>query len=569
MHAAPQVAPQVAPQITSAHTDTFARDHLPAPQDQADVLLSLPGLQFADRLNCAHQLLDVAVQRGWADRVAVCGQGQGQGQGIRWTYAQLLAHTNQIAHVLVQRLHLVPGNRVLLRGANSPWLAACWLAVVKAGGIAVGTMPLLRARELVGVVHKARISHALCDQRLAEELQLALPSCPSLQRVMYFNGPALPDALELSAAAQATHFDAVDTACDDVCVMAFTSGTTGQPKAAMHYHRDVMAAAACWPPHVLRAQASDVFIGSPPLAFTFGLGGLLVFPLAIGASTVLVEKTSPADLLQAITTHRATVCFTAPTSYRAMAAVLAEKALAERPNSINTSTLRKCVSAGEALPAATRSAWHSVTGITLIDGIGSTELFHIFISATEAQAKPGATGLPVPGYIAAVLGDGGQELPAGQVGRLAIKGPTACKYLDDPRQAQYVQNGWNITGDAYCVDADGQFVYQARTDDMIISGGYNIAGPEVESALLLHPWVAECGVVGLADEARGMLVQAFVVLKPGAAPSEATAVLLQDFVKATIAPYKYPRGITFVQRLPRTETGKLQRFKLKQLAQLP
>jgi 2-aminobenzoate-CoA ligase len=546
------------PRAASAHTDTFARDHLPAPQDQAELLFELPTLQFAARLNCAQLLLDAQVQRGWGERVAVLGDG------VRWSYAQLLATTNQIAHVLVQRMQLVPGNRVLLRGANTPWLAACWLAVVKAGGIAVGTMPLLRARELVGVVQKARISHALCDQRLAEELQLALPSCPSLQRVMYFNGPALPDALELSAAAQANHFDAVDTACDDVCVMAFTSGTTGQPKAAMHDHRDVMAAAACWPPHVLCAQASDVFIGSPPLAFTFGLGGLLVFPLSIGASTVLVEKTSPADLLQAINTYRATVCFTAPTSYRAMAAVLSEKA-----NVLQTRSLRKCVSAGEALPAATRSAWHSATGITLIDGIGSTELFHIFISATEAQAKPGATGLPVPGYTATILGDGGQELPTGQVGRLAIKGPTSCKYLDDPRQAQYVQNGWNITGDAYSVGADGQFVYHARTDDMIISGGYNIAGPEVEAALLLHPAVAECGVVGVPDEARGMRVQAFVVLKLGHAASDATAQLLQDFVKATIAPYKYPRGITFVAQLPRTETGKLQRFKLKQLAQLP
>lgn len=452
---------------------------------------------------------------------------------------------------------LVTGNRVLLRGANSPMLAACWLAVVKAGGIAVGTMPLLRAGELAAIIDKAQISHALCDARLAEELLQAQKACPSLQRLVCFGGQASGETsgeLEARAAAQPAHFETVDTAATDICLMAFTSGTTGVPKGTMHFHRDVMAAAACWPPHVLRAQPNDVFIGSPPLAFTFGLGGLLVFPLSIGASTVLVEKASPDALLPAIAQHRATVCFTAPTSYRVMAAQAAAHDL---------SSLRKCVSAGEALPAATRLLWKASTGIELIDGIGSTEMFHIFISADEARAKPGATGVPVPGYRAVVLGADGQPLPAGQVGALAVKGPTGCKYLDDPRQATYVQNGWNLTGDAYLVDDDGQFVYQARTDDMIISGGYNIAGPEVEGALLLHPAVAECGVVGVADEARGMVVKAYVVLHPGHMGDAAMVRLLQDHVKQTIAPFKYPREIEFRSQLPRTETGKLQRFRLK------
>jgi 2-aminobenzoate-CoA ligase len=356
-------------------------------------------------------------------------------------------------------------------------------------------------------------------------------------------------------------FDAVDTAATDVALLAFTSGTTGVPKAAMHFHRDLIAACACWPPHVLRPVADDVFIGSPPLAFTFGLGGLLLFPLAVGASTVLLEKASPEALLPAMARHRATVCVTAPTSYRAMAAQLA----ASVPQH-DLSSLRKCVSAGEALPAATRTLWREATGIEIIDGIGSTELFHIFISAREDQARGGATGVPVPGYRAVILGDDGTELPPGQVGRLAVKGPTGCKYLDDARQASYVQNGWNLTGDAYLVDpADGQFVYQARTDDMIVSGGYNIAGPEVEAALLLHPGVAECGVIGTPDEARGMIVKAFVVLKPGHEASGAMAQALQAFAKQTIAPYKYPREVVFLPALPRTETGKLQRFRLKAL----
>jgi 2-aminobenzoate-CoA ligase len=534
----------------SAHVDTFARDRLPQPHELPEFLFDGPGLQFPEHLNCATELLDRWVAAGQGDRLCI------QGHGVRWTYAELQAQANRIARVLVDELGLVPGNRVLLRGANSPMLAACWFGVVKAGGIAVGSMPLLRARELVAIVDKAQVSHALCDARLADELQQARLSCPSLRQLLLF-GPG--GDLELRAAAQPAQFDNVDTGAQDTCVIAFTSGTTGVPKGTMHFHRDVMAACACWPPHVLRATSDDVFIGSPPLAFTFGLGGLLLFPLAIGASTVLIEKATPDALLPAIAMFRASVCFTAPTSYRAMALQIGA---GETPHGIGS--LRKCVSAGEALPAATRLLWQQATGIRIIDGIGSTEMLHIFISADEAQARPGATGVPVPGYRAVVLGGDDRELPRGQVGRLAVKGPTGCKYLDDPRQSAYVQNGWNLTGDAYLVDDDGQFVYQARTDDMIISGGYNIAGPEVESALLLHPAVAECGVIGVPDEARGMLVKAFVVLRPGFDGDAAMAQTLQDFAKQTIAPYKYPRLIEFRDSLPRTETGKLQRFRLRE-----
>ena len=536
-----------AQRAASAHIDTFARDRLPPPQALPDFIFEGPALQFPARLNCATALLGDAVQRGDGARLCV------QGAGLRWSFAELQAQADRIARVLVEDLGLVPGNRVLLRGANSPMLAACWFAVVKAGGIAVGSMPLLRAGELAAIVAKAQISHALCDAPLADELLRAQTQCPSLRHLLRYGGE-----LEARAAAKPAGFDDVDTAADDIALIAFTSGTTGVPKGTMHHHRDVMAACACWPPHVLRPRPDDVFIGSPPLAFTFGLGGLLLFPLAARASTVLIEKAAPETLTAAIARYRATVCFTAPTSYRAMALALLDGRCTD-----DLSSLRKCVSAGEALPAATRALWKQATGIELIDGIGSTELLHIFISADEQQARGGATGLPVPGYRAAILGDDGRELPRGEVGRLAVKGPTGCKYLDDPRQAQYVQHGWNLTGDAYRIADDGQFEYQARTDDMIVSGGYNIAGPEVEAALLLHPAVAECGVVGEPDEARGMVVKAYIVLKPGHAADESMTRTLQDFVKQTIAPYKYPRAVAYRASLPRTETSKLQRFKLR------
>jgi len=534
--------------IPSGHVDTFARDNLPPPALWPEFLFDRPELQFPPRLNCAAELLDRSIERGWGERACVLGDG------VHWTYAQCLAQANRIARVLVDEMGLKPGNRVLLRGANSPMLAACWFGVVKAGGVAVGSMPLLRAKELTQIVHKAQVSHALCDLRLADELDLARAGCPTLTHVVTFND-AGPGGLEARLASRRADFTAVDTAVDDVCLIAFTSGTTGQPKGTMHFHRDVMASCLCWPPHVLRATADDRFIGSPPLAFTFGLGGLLLFPLSIGASTVLLEKASPDVLPGAIERYRASVCFTAPTSYRVMAAQVAGHDL---------SSLRKCVSAGEALPAATRSLWKATTGIEMIDGIGSTELLHIFISAREDQARGGATGFPVPGYRACVVDEQGRELPRGQVGRLAVKGPTGCRYLADDRQTTYVQNGWNLTGDAFRIDDDGQFAYQARTDDMIISGGYNIAGPEVEAALLLHPAVAECAVVGVADEQRGQIVKAFVVPAVGHAADAALVKTLQDFVKQSIAPYKYPRAIEFRPALPRTETGKLQRFRLRQ-----
>jgi 2-aminobenzoate-CoA ligase len=534
--------------MTSAHRDTFARDHLPAPELQPEYLFDLPGLQFPTQLNCATELLDRHVAAGHGD--ALCLQAPG---GIRWTYADLLERSNRIANVLVAEMGLVPGNRVLLRSPNNPMLAACWFAVMKAGGIAVATMPLLRAKELATIIDKGRVTHALCDARLADDLRQAAAQMPHLSRIRYFNGPASSD-LEAAMAGQPATFRNVDTAADDTCIFAFTSGTTGVPKATMHFHRDVMAICACFPPHILRATADDIFIGSPPMAFTFGLGGLLLFPMSIGASTVLLERPAPDALVDAIQAFGATVLFTAPTSYRAMAV---------RGPELRATKLRKCVSAGEVLPAATRALWKEATGIELIDGIGATELLHIFISADEAHARPGATGVPVPGYVARVVDDEGRPVPPGTVGRLAVKGPTGCRYLADDRQRNYVKDGWNYTGDAYLVDEDGYFHFQSRTDDMIISAGYNIASPEVEDALLLHPKVAECGVVGVPDEVRGQIVKAFVVLRPGHVPGAEVVKELQEFVKDTVAPYKYPRAIEFLEALPRTETGKLQRFKLR------
>ena len=533
----------------TAHVDTFARDNLP-PRDQwPELLFLLPELQYPERLNCATALLDRAIERGQGDHLAVASP-----DGLAWTYRELNAHANRIARVLTQDLGLVTGNRVLLRALNSPLHAACWFAVIKAGGIAVGTMPLLRAKELTDIITKAQVSHALCDHRLAAELDAARPNCPSLRTVCLF-GVDTAGSLDTRAAAKPSTFQDVDTAADDTALIAFTSGTTGKPKGTMHFHRDVMAACDCWPRSTLRASADDVFVGSPPLAFTFGLGGLLLFPLSIGAAALLVEKPTPDALLPIIAQHRATVLVTAPTSYRAMAADATQYDL---------KSLRKCVSAGEALPATTRKLWKDATGIEIIDGIGATEMLHIFISHDEAHAKPGATGRPIPGYVACVMDSAGTPLPPGNVGLLAVKGPTGCRYLADDRQSTYVRDGWNYTGDAYLVDADGDFIYQARSDDMIVSAGYNIAGPEVEGALLLHPAVAECGVVGVPDENRGQIVKAFVVLKPGAPPDEATTRALQDHVKQTIAPYKYPRAIEYLDALPRTETGKLQRARLRQ-----
>ena len=533
----------------SAHIDTFTRDNLPPPEQQPEFLFDLPELQFPERLNCAWPLLDTHVAEGRGARLCIQAPG-----GLRWTYADLQERANRIANVLVKDMGLVPGNRVLLRAPNNPMMAACWFAVMKAGAVAVATMPLLRAKELKHVIAKAKVTHALCDRRLAEELNLAAAESPDLRHLRYFNDNSA-DGLEAAMAKHSTAFANVDTARDDTCILAFTSGTTGQPKATMHFHRDVMAACVCWPPHMLRATADDIFMGTPPLAFTFGLGGLLLFPLSVGASTVLLEQGTPQGLVDAIASYQTSILFTAPTSYRAIAPLAGP---------LRHGSLKKCVSAGEALPAATRALWKEATGIELIDGIGATELMHIFISADEAHARPGATGIVVPGYVACVMDDGGRPAPVGTVGHLAVKGPTGCRYLADERQAKYVKNGWNYTGDAYSQDAEGYFHYHSRTDDMIISAGYNIAGVEVEDALLRHPKVAECGVIGAADEERGQIVKAIVVLRPGNEATPETAKELQDFVKQSIAPYKYPRSIEFVSALPRTETGKLQRFRLRQ-----
>jgi 2-aminobenzoate-CoA ligase len=539
--------------MPTAHRDTFARDNLPPLSEQPEFLFELPSLQFPAQLNCATELLDHWISIGSGDRLCL------QSADVRWTYRELQDRADRIAHVLVCEMGVVPGNRVLLRAPNNPMLVACWFAVMKVGAIAVTTMPMLRTRELQTVIDIAQVSHALCDAALMDDMNDAAAHSPTLRRVRQFGAGAI-DSLEHAMLQYGEPFQNVDTASDDTCLLAFTSGTTGIPKATMHFHRDVMAICACWPPHVLRASPDDVFIGSPPLAFTFGLGGLVLFPMSIGASSVLLEKATPPLLLDGIVRFGATILFTAPTSYRALAA---------SGEALRASRLRKCVSAGEVLPAPTRALWREVTGIELIDGIGATELLHIFISADESHARPGATGVPVPGYRAEVVDDAGMPVPIGTVGRLRVKGPTGCRYLRDERQRSYVQDGWNYTGDAYVVDDDGFFHFHARTDDIIISSGYNIAGPEVENALLEHAAVAECGVTGVSDEERGQIVKAWIVLRDGYRPTAALVKALQDFVKQTIAPYKYPRAIVFVDALTRTTTGKLQRFRLPELNPLP
>ena len=524
--------------------DNFARDNLPPREAWPDFLLDRPELDYPPRLNAVSVLLDRWVEQGHGERPCLIGND------LRFTYAELAAAVNRIARVLVERLGLAQGGRVLLRSANNPMMAACYLAVLKAGGIVVATMPLLRARELRHPIEKARIGLALCDARLADELAAA---GEGIERIVLFNTDR-PDGLEAMMSAAAPDFAACDTASEDVALIAFTSGTTGVPKGTMHTHRDLLATCDTYARHVLQPEPGDRFIGSPPLAFTFGLGGMLLFPLWGGASTVLLEKPGPDELVTGIEQHRATICFTAPTAYRAMLGKLAGRDVA---------SLRKCVSAGETLPRATFLAWEQATGLRIMDGIGSTEMLHIFIAERPEHAIPGSTGRPVPGYEAKVVDAEGREVPDGTPGRLAVRGPTGCRYLADPRQAAYVQGGWNLTGDTYVRDANGYFRYQARSDDMIVSAGYNIAGPEVESVLLLHPDVAECAVVGAPDEDRGMIVKAFVVLANGKSGDAAMSRTLQDFVKAEMAPYKYPRAIEFVSSLPRTETGKLQRFRLR------
>ena len=520
-----------------------------------------PELDYPDQINCAVELVDRHVSEGRGDRIALHGVSDfNKGGGdFSWTYAKLQDKSNRIAQVLTHDMGLVPGNRILLRGGNSPMMAACLLGALKAGLVAVPTMPLLRAGELAQIIDKAQVSAALCDSLLADELQHCMTlghasHMASLQQLVQFRSDA-PDGLEQRMAQQSGLYTTHPTSRDDVCLIAFTSGTTGKPKGTMHFHRDVLAMCDLFPRHILQMNENDVVCGTPPIAFTFGLGGLLAFPLRFGASTVLLEKHTPETLMQTIAKYRATQCYTAPTMYRQMA-MLAK--------GIDLSSLKHPVSAGEALPDATRQLWKQATGIEMTDGIGGTEVIHIYISSAGSQVRAGSIGQVVPGYVAQIVGDDMQPVPPGTVGRLAVRGPTGCKYLADPRQQDYVKDGWNLPGDTFVMDADGYFSYQARNDDMIISAGYNIAGPEVEGALLQHPAVAECGVVGMPDEERGHIVQAYVVLKPGYTGNAAMEKALQEHVKQTIAPFKYPRKVVFMDALPRTETGKLQRFRLRQ-----
>jgi len=530
----------------SAHVDTFVRDNLPLREAWPVFTLDLPKLQYPERLNAAAALLDDMAQGAAADRPCVHAA-----DGI-WSYRDLSEKADRVARVLVEDMNLVPGNRVLLRAANTPMLIATWFGVLKAGGVVVATMPMLRAVELDTIVTKARIGHALTDARLAEELEAVREDRPFLSNVMTF-GPG--GVLEERMREKRPGFETVETAAEDVALVAFTSGTTGEPKGCVHSHRDILAVCDTFARHMLDPQPDEVFTGTPPLAFTYGLGGLVLFPLRFGASTAPIEQPGPEALLEAIEEHRITTVFTAPTAYRALLDMVGEA---------NLSSLRKCVSAGEALPRATSDAWYEKTGIRIVDGIGSTEMLHIFISAAGEEIRPGSTGRPVPGYEAMIADDGMNPLPPGEVGRLAVRGPTGCRYLADPRQAEYVIDGWNLTGDAYKMDEDGYFWFQARTDDMIVSSGYNIAGPEVEAALLGHDAVAECAAVGSPDEERGNVVKAFVVLREGVEVGDALAEELQGFVKGRIAPYKYPREIEFIEALPKTQTGKIQRFKLRE-----
>jgi 2-aminobenzoate-CoA ligase len=549
--------------LPSSHTDNFSRDRLP-PQDQLPLFMAdMPELNYPDQLNCAVELVDRHVREGRGDRIALHGVSDFNtgGGDFSWTYAQLQDKSNRIAQVLTQDMGLVPGNRILLRGGNSPMMAACLLGALKAGLVAVPTMPLLRAGELAQIIDKAQVSAALCDSLLADELLHCMTPghashVPSLKQSVMFRSETA-DGLEQRMQRHNAAYTPHATSRDDVCLIAFTSGTTGKPKGTMHFHRDVLAMCDLFPRHILRMTENDVVCGTPPIAFTFGLGGLLAFPLRFCASTVLLEKHTPETLLQTVAKYRVTQCYTAPTMYRQMATMAGQHDL---------SSLKHPVSAGEALPDATRQLWKQATGIEMTDGIGGTEVIHIYISSAGQQVRAGSIGQVVPGYVAQIVDDDMQPVPPGVVGRLAVRGPTGCKYLADPRQQDYVKNGWNLPGDTFVMDADGYFSYQARNDDMIISAGYNIAGPEVEGALLQHPAVAECGVVGMPDEDRGHIVQAYVVLKPGHTGDAAMEKALQEHVKQTIAPFKYPRKVVFMDVLPRTETGKLQRFKLRQVS---
>jgi 2-aminobenzoate-CoA ligase len=531
----------------SAHIDTFAADRLPPREQWPELLFTLPELQYPERLNCAVELLDRHIAQGNGGRRCIVAPG------LQWTYEDLYRNANRIARVLVEDLGVVPGNRVLLRGFNSPMLAACWFGVLKAGAIAVTAMPLYRATELGVICEKAQIQHALCDVRLADDLRAAVQDRSGFQASYYGEGD-----LDERMRAKEPEFQSVETAAEDVAIIGFTSGTTGKPKAAVHFHRDIMATCDSYGARVLKAGKDDLFTGSPPLGFTFGLGGILLFPLRIGAATLLLEKAPPEPLLQAIQQYKVNVVFTAPIAYRAMTELL---------HQYDVSSLKKCISAGETLPLPIWQGWYDRTGLKILDGIGSTEMLHIFVGSPEESVIGGSTGQAVPGYIAEIHDDEGRALPANTVGRLAVKGPTGCRYLDDERQKTYVQNGWNYPGDAYRMDEDGYFWYVARADDMIISAGYNISGPEVEQALLAHDDVKECAVVAKPDPVHHTnIVKAYVVLADGLNGDAEKAAALQDFVRSRIAPFKTPREVEFVAQLPRTETGKVQRFRLREKA---
>ncbi len=533
----------------SAHLDTFTRDNLPPAVEWPEFLLD--GFDYPDRINVAAELTDRMVEKGFGDHTALIGNGRQR------TYKELADWSNRIAHALVEDYGVIPGNRVLIRSANNPAMVAAWLAATKAGAVVVNTMPMLRAGELTAIIDKARISHALCDTRLMEDLVTAAKGSAFLKTVVGFDGTANHYAeLDRVALRKSVRFQVVNTGRDDVALLGFTSGTTGSPKATMHFHRDLLIIADGYAREVLGVTPEDVFVGSPPLAFTFGLGGLAMFPLRFGAAAALLESASPANMIEIIQTHRATVCFTAPTAYRVMLRAMEQGA--------DLSSLRAAVSAGETLPAPVYEEWMAKTGKPMLDGIGATEMLHIFITNRFGDSHPASTGRPVTGYQARILAIDGTEAPVGEVGRLAVRGPTGCRYLADDRQRAYVQDGWNITGDAFWQDAVGYFHFAARNDDMILSAGYNIAGPEVEAALLAHAHVAECAVIGAPDAERGQIVEAHVVLAAGIAPDALTARRLQDHVKAVIAPYKYPRRVLFLEALPKTQTGKIQRFRLRQ-----
>jgi 2-aminobenzoate-CoA ligase len=532
----------------SAHIDTFARDNLPPVSQWPDFRLA--GFEYPERLNVGVELTDRMVQKGFGDNTALIGNGR------RRTYKELTDWTNRLARALVENYGVRPGNRILVRAANNPAMVACWLAATKVGAVVVNTMPMLRAGELAQIVDKARIALALCDTRLMDELVACAKSSRFLEQVVGFDGTANHDAeLDRIALTKPVRYEAVATGRDDVALLGFTSGTTGVPKATMHFHRDLLTIADGYAKDVLGVTPDDVFVGSPPLAFTFGLGGLAIFPLRFGAAATLLENSSPANMVEIIETYRATISFTAPTAYRAMLTAMDQGA--------DLSSLRLAVSAGETLPAPVFNDWIAKTGKPILDGIGATEMLHIFISNRLDDLAPGSTGKPVRGYEAKIVDDEMKELPRGTVGRLAVRGPTGCRYLADERQRDYVRDGWNLTGDSFVQDEAGYFHFAARSDDMIISAGYNIAGPEVEAALLAHADVLECAVIGVSDAERGQIVEAHVVLADGVAPDTETAKRLQDHVKATIAPYKYPRSVRFTTALPKTQTGKIQRFLLR------